>query len=237
MSFFNNALSNAKNLEKELLGPSYKYYNQVNTPSELGMSGDGNMGALEKDIAGIINYVDLLVSGRGRASKTGRPLGNKFFLKVGGKCKDNDSGESVDRYIYVNNVPLGNVPFISAGIGANFSEFEGLVPGVLSNMNALNPMALFGAFMEGDTPKCRDLTMEVIDVDNNVSQQTHFVTDFDISNLDSCAFPNGRNPVTNEQCRMAFTNMNEKKLSGTENLYMLSVSCLLMYIIYKYMQK
>ena len=236
MAFFKGVLNNAGNMEKQLLGPTYKYYQQVNTPAEMGMSGDGNLGALSKDIAGIINYVNLLVSGKGRASRTGKPLGNKFFLKVGGQCKDNKSGELVDRYIYVNNIPLGNVPFISAGVGANFSEFEGLVPGVLSNMNALNPMAIFGAFMEGDNPPCRDLTMEVIDNNNNISTQTHFVTDFDVANIDSCAFTDGHNPVTGEQCRMAFTNM---KPSGSklENIYMLSISCLVLYLMYKYMRK
>ena len=61
MAFFKGVLNNAGNMEKQLLGPTYKYYQQVNTPAEMGMSGDGNLGALSKDIAGIINYVNLLV--------------------------------------------------------------------------------------------------------------------------------------------------------------------------------
>ena len=35
------------------------------------MSGDGNMSALAKDIAGIIAYTQLLVEGKGNANKKG----------------------------------------------------------------------------------------------------------------------------------------------------------------------
>ena len=54
----------------------------------------------------------MLVTGKGRASKTGKPLGNKFFLKTGGQCNPIDKkGNTVDRYLYINNVPDGSIPF------------------------------------------------------------------------------------------------------------------------------
>ena len=158
-------------------------------------------------------------------------------MKTGGQCKDVKSGKLVDRYIYVNNVPLGNVPFISQGVNANFSEFRGIIPGIMSNMNAVNPVALMGAFMQGKEPDCIDLTMEVIDNNNNSSQQTHFVTKSDIANLDPCAFPDRRNPETGNNCRMTFTDMNGNELSTLDNIYVLSISGLLMYIMYKYWTK
>ena len=34
---------------------------------------------------------------------------------------DTETNQEVDRYIYVNNVPQGNVPFISSGLGVNFT--------------------------------------------------------------------------------------------------------------------
>ena len=37
------------------------------------MSPDGNMSALAKDVAGLINYTQILVDGGGRANRTGRP--------------------------------------------------------------------------------------------------------------------------------------------------------------------
>ena len=89
------------------------------------------------DIKGIINYVELLVAGGGPASTTGEPLGPKFYIKTAGKCKDEATGSIVPRYIYVNNVPSGNIPLISSGLGVNFSEFRGLIPGILEDIGAL----------------------------------------------------------------------------------------------------
>ena len=76
------------------------------------MSSKGSISAVSKDINGLISYVEVLVTGKSKASVSGGPLGNKFFLKTGAKCKDiaNDASnnELVDRYIYVNNVPQGS---------------------------------------------------------------------------------------------------------------------------------
>ena len=71
------------------------------------------------------------------------------------------------RYIYIDNVPAGNIPFISSGLGVNFSEFKGLIPGTISNLNAFNPMTMFQSFLSGSKPDCQELTMETIDIYNN----------------------------------------------------------------------
>ena len=59
-SFFKNIANGAVNLEESMLGPDYKYYKYIRTPGQMGASGAGNMDAMSKDIAGIINYVELL---------------------------------------------------------------------------------------------------------------------------------------------------------------------------------
>ena len=163
-NIFQEVLTNAKAAEEKYLGPDYPYYKYIRTPSEIGMSGAGSLSQLGKDIDGLINYVELLVSGGGKASATGKPLGNKFFLKTGGKCTDKATGQDVDRYVYINNVPQGNIPFISSGVGVNFSEFKGLIPGTISNLNAFNPMEMFQAFLAGSKPDCQELKMETIDI-------------------------------------------------------------------------
>ena len=58
-SFFNNLAGDFSKMQQELLGPDYKYYRFINTPKELGMSSDGNMGALANDVAGLVNYTKL----------------------------------------------------------------------------------------------------------------------------------------------------------------------------------
>ena len=129
-NFFQSVVDDAEKVEEELLGPDYKYYEHIKTPEELGMSDAGTISALGKDINGIINYVELLVTGRGDANKSkgGRPLGDRFFLKTGGQCKDQATGKLVDRYMYIDNVPDGAIPFVSSGIGYKFTTFEGLIP-------------------------------------------------------------------------------------------------------------
>ena len=96
-NIFDDVLTNAKAAEEKYIGPDYPYYKYIRTPSEMGMSGAGNLTQLGKDIDGLVNYVELLVSGGGKASSTGQPLGNKFFLKTGGKCTNKTSGQDEDK--------------------------------------------------------------------------------------------------------------------------------------------
>ena len=205
MSFFQKALNDLKGLEQELLGPDYAYYKQIRNPKELGMSSSG--GAIARNIGGLISYTQLLVTGGGNASKPGGPLGDKFFLKTGATCTDKDSGEKVTRSLYFNNIPDGSIPFISQGLGTNFSEFRGLVPGTLSNMNQLNPMGIFSAFMQGTNPECRKITMPTRDVNNINRTETAYMATSDINNIPACWFSNGRNPISGDRCSESFTTM------------------------------
>jgi len=168
-----------------------------------------------------------LVTGRGKASSTGKPLGDKFFLKTFATCKDKSSGEVVDRYVYVNNIPDGSIPFISDGMNMNFSEFEGLVPGTMSNLSAMNPMLIFQAFMSGSQPECQEITLETVDVNNNRSSEIRHVTTVDIQNLNPCSFPNKTNPISGLKCREAFTNMRSKRSSIPNVFFSKIILCFL----------
>lgn len=214
MSFFEEVLNDPKGLEEKILGPAYNYTNNINTPSEMGMSSQGSLSVLAKNIEGLIAYIELLVSGSGKASRTGKPLGNKYFFKTSATCTDNVSGDVVQRYMYVDNVPDGTIPFISSAMGVQMSEFKGLIPGTLGNLEAINPMRLFQAFQMGGQPPCRELTMQTIDVNNVRGEETQFVADADIAAIPACNFPDQKNPVSGESCRQAMTNMSnaQKKL-------------------------
>jgi len=203
-NFFEKAKDSAKDLEESIIGPDYKYYEFIKEPAAMGMSSEGSISAITNDISGIINYVTLLSAGGGGASKTGAALGNKFFLETGAKCKDKASGESVTRSLYVNNVPDGSIPFISSGMGIRMDSMKGLIPGTLSNLAQINPMQIFGAFMEGTTPECQAITMETIDVNNIKSQKTAYVTTNDIANMNAAWFPGGKKPATGKE---GFTNI------------------------------
>ena len=226
MNLFKEVLTDAKGVEKKYLGEPYDYAKNIRTPREIGMSDKGSLSALSKD---------------------------KFFLNTGGKCKDVNSckGKGADcepsdaaRYIYINNVPIGNIPFISSGMGVNFSTFKGLIPGVISNMDTLNPFGIMQSFMIGATPDCQPVTLETIDVNNNKSRETQFVSKVDLKNMNSCLFLNKKNPITGQPCRETFSSNNEEvdddimlPEDPIVQLYFAGISIVLIYIIYCMMYK
>lgn len=235
-------MTNLSSVEQNLLGPDYPYYKYIKTPKQLGMSSSGN--SISKNVGGLISYIELLVTGKTKASSTYGPLGDKFFLKTPGKCKDIKTNNLVNRYLYINNIPDGTIPFVSSGLGGTqFTSFEGLIPGVMGNMANLNPFQIFQSFMIGNNPKCQAITMETRDNNNVVSEQTHHVLNVDIKNMPPCWFKNRKNPITNKPCIQAFTNMNEineeldKKYNLYDKLYYLSIILLSIYLIKLYFKK
>jgi hypothetical protein len=252
-NLFDQVLNGVGNVEEKYLGPTYLYYKNIKTPREIGMSDEGTLQAMGRDINGLIQYVELLVTGKSQASATGGPLGNKFFLQTGAKCaatnkcsnpKDTSTCEKVDRYIYVNNVPAGNIPFISQGLGVNFSEFKGLIPGTMSNLNTLNPLILMQSFLSGSNPACQEITMETINTDNLKSSETHYVTLTDIKNMDPCSFRDGKNPLLpNSRCKETFETGVAANASPVlpddplAQIYFASLAGIGMYILYRLMEK
>ena len=182
-------------LEDKLLGPTYDYSSQIYSPDELGMSSAGNFNALADDVSGLLGYIDLLISGHCKtghcASKTGGPLGNKFFLDTAVKCQDKVTGEQVTRSIYINNVPDGEIPFISnMGNGVSFDEYEGLMPGIMSNIAQIHPMQMLAAFTTGASPTCQAVTMPTVDaVTNAVGSDTRYIINGDIDMMHKSWFP------------------------------------------------
>ena len=200
-NFFSDALNDLSSLEEEILGPDYPYYKYVKSPSEMGMSASGSK--IATNIGGLIAYTEVLVTGQGNASATGKPLGDKFFMRTGAKCKDVATGQQVTRSLYINNVPDGSIPFISSMLGTDFKEFRGIVPGIISDLGDLNPLAIFQAFMMGSLPDCKSITMPTIDSNNVHSTDTQFLAVPDIRSMNACWFPDGKNPETGQNCSWA----------------------------------
>ena len=243
-NFFNDVAGGAEKMQAEFLGPTYNYAKNIKSPNDRGMSGDGNMGALAKDITGIIAYTQLLVEGKGNANKKGTPLGNKFYLKTGGQCTSKD-GNKHDRYIFVNNVPTGSLPIISNATGQAFGDFRGLIPGTIGNVGEINPLAIFKGFMQGKDPKCRKLGLK-----DDKGRRGYYVADADIADLDPCLF-GGRNPVSGNRysgCASGFENMNDiinkikdeiPKLQKNPlaNVYNLGFGAFVIYLMYNLIRK
>jgi hypothetical protein len=240
-----------------LLGPSYDYWKSIKQPSEMGMSPGFSLGALATNVDGLLSYVEVLISGTGNASVTGKPLGNKFFLKTTGKCsetsiekwkKERDEDEAwdkayedvdnkegakqitedeatklknalneqkkqrdesrekdkklVDRWIYVNNIPDGSIPFIASGAdGRTFNDLRGLIPGALGNLGALNPVQLFNGFTAGTYPPCAEISLQTVDNDNASRSEKHHVALVEMVEMNPCMFPGRVNPASGKSCR------------------------------------
>lgn len=229
-----------------LLGEDYPYYKYIKSPGQLGMSSKGTIKALTNDVSGLIDYVKVLVAGDGAASATGKPLGNKYFIDTQATCMDSATNQEVSRYIYIDNVPDGDIPILSAGTGVNFSQFKGLIPGTISNLNVLNPQNFINAFKTGSKPACQQITMQTIDNNNKTSTGSYYVAVADIETYDPCSFPNGQNPVTKEKCKESFQPMKsktkhaapyQKKVDPVTQFYYASVATLGVYILYCFIEK
>ena len=244
--------------DSSFLGPSYDYWKNIKQPSQMGMSPAGTLDALATNVDGLLSYVQVLVTGGGNASKTGKPLGNKFFLKTNGKCREmsienwkkeqeedkkwisdyeqvekdlkNKSisedeatkkknelsaikdkrdkerekahNKIVDRWIYINNIPDGTIPFISSGAdGSSFTDLRGLIPGAMGNLAALNPAPLFKAFVTGSTPDCAEISLDTVDQSNAKRAEKRHLALMDVEVMNPCNFSNGSNPISGSTCQ------------------------------------
>jgi len=249
-SFFKQIANGAVGLEESMLGPDYKYYDHIVSPGTLGVTSDGTLGAMGKDVAAIVNYVELLVEGGGPASDSGGPLGPKFYVKTAGKCKDIKTKKVVPRYIYIDNVPDGNIPLISSGLGENFSEFEGLLPGILEDSGSLNPMSLFSAFQQGATPDCKEVSFPVKGDDRKVPITSGHVAVSEINEyLAGQKLALGKKPAAykkllsegflsgNRLLRGENTKKSKPSIPPLAHVYLTGAGCLLLYLMYKMLHK
>lgn len=217
---------------------SYPYQNYIKSPSQLGSSTSGSSDTITNNIVALGSYVNLLMEGSSKAQTTGnQPLGNSYFYNTGGTCTAAD-GTTQNRYIYINNIPSGSIPLISSNSGVNFSQFRGLVPGILEDLSYMNPTELLSAF---DTnTDCQEITMNINDNNNVSSTQSYYVINDDIAKYNPCWFSNGKNPVTGLSCINAMTN--RKKYSIFTNdvwlqTYMYGLTALSCYLLYSLMYK
>lgn len=217
--FFNSVLDEPGKLSKQFLGQNYRYQDHIKNPEEMGMSSEGTFNAIGNDIAGIVSYVELLVAGGGNATKNASgPLGDRFFLKTGGQCKDVQSGNKVDRYIYVDNVPDGTIPFISSGLGGyKFNTLKGIVPGIMTNIAHIEPTKIFSAFMMGANPLCMEVNRNVIDEDGNSSFSSHHMIRPDILSGENIDEINRFDNLANELKKKELKNNELKNKEGFNN--------------------
>jgi hypothetical protein len=197
---------------------NYPYYANILTPAQLGMTPGSSLNNIEDGVAGLVNYINLLVEGTSPASLTGGPLGNQYFLQTNQNCVNTD-GSTVTRSLYIDNVPSGGLGIIpDGGMGQNFSSFQGLLPGALEDILSLSQIDFMSAFSSIGLPKCQSVTIKTIDINNNVGYGTGYVALDDLNDVPPCSFQNLYNPVTQTACSEGFkANSDSDSESGGYN--------------------
>jgi hypothetical protein len=252
-NLFDKVATQANNLGEKITGPNYNYPKMIKKPSELGVGDRGTFGQMNSNIAAIIAYNQLLISGKSKASKApgGNPLGGRFFLDTLGKCTDVNEKDpkkrSKPRSLYVSNVPSGNIPLVSDLAGMNFSMLRGLVPGLASNIDSVNPIALFSSFMQKAEPDCMAINLPVISDKRGPTSATRYVplnelrehadNDDDLARRIRgplrTAEANARR-INSSSGKEGFMNYEEDAMT---NIYLSSMSLLLFYIFYRLYKK
>jgi hypothetical protein len=168
----------------DFLGEDYDYINAFYNPRDcvggvgpcMGEQGDKIIANLE----GTVSYGNALLfestpSDPNRVIKNTGPLGNKYFINSGIDCKTPE-GKDATKYIFVNNQPSGNLPFLDKLVGEGGMP-RGLIPGLMSNVARLNPIKLLSALKPeiGDAAECKERTVKEIRQRDNGTHRTDMV--------------------------------------------------------------
>ena len=156
-----------------VMGPAYSYIDHIATPSSKGVGTDGTMSQLGTNLNGITDYVKYMISGPA--------LGNQYFVNTGGMCTAPD-GSSQERSNYINNISSGTnlLPeSMRQELGSLTSDFNGLVPGMLEDIEGLNPVSMFTALAADSTPSCECYTCPVGDGTQSRFLNTSMSPDYD----------------------------------------------------------
>lgn len=135
------------NKASSFMGPDYSYADNVPGPSSLGVGSNGTFSQVYSNLNAVTTYVKGMISGD-------PPLGNQYFLNTGGVCTASD-GSTQPRWNYINNIPGGGSP--PAGIqdlAFLSNDMRGLIPGIVQDVEGLNPYYLFSALTSDGTPSC-----------------------------------------------------------------------------------
>ena len=212
----NSATTEITALVKALEGPDYSYIKAMKTPGELGAG--IKAGDVNANLNAINDYINVLISGRGpaRQGSTSEPIGDRYFLNTGAKCKavnivDNCAASAdgcptvgegdaslVPRFTVINNIPSGQnslFPDKLSSTGTAFDSFEGILPGIVDDIVEFNPAAMFSAFLLPPYPQCADVSIDVNTgdgvsggVDYNFESVSRHVILSEIAKLDPCIF-------------------------------------------------
>jgi hypothetical protein len=218
--------------DEKKYGPfEYDYISKIKSPSDAGATNEGNLGALGQDVKVLMNYADILWQGssnNGNLRTNNRTLGDAYFYKTDQDCsiKDDSSGATTKRYIYINNIPKG--------IGGA----KGLLPGMVEDLGAFLPNNYIDDIITAQ-PECMSVSLEVVDNDENAVIQTHYMALSDIKQINACDFPDKINPAFSSSdpkyhCKQGFKNIYKTKKNITKYVYLVIFILIIIFLVVRY---
>ena len=189
-------------------GPSYNYAKHIRSPEDLQLMVSGNMWEFGNDIAAIGDYISVLIFGPSRANiYPERPLGMSYIMPTVSKCTNIESdvsGSLVQRSIYVNNIPLGNIPILTDATGVDLVQFRGLIPGIAQNLRVLDPYYLYKGMVNDGAPPCMKVELPTIDASGIINVESGYITIDDLEHIDPCAIAQVSDYYKNFNKKVAF---------------------------------
>lgn len=142
------SMSSQQDVSNDILGPPYSYADNVPGPTSKGVGTDGSFGQVFTNLGAAVDYVKLMI--------TGPPLGNAYYVNTGGTCTAPD-GSTQSRYNFINNLSTGSnlVPQGLNELSFITSDLNGLIPGIVGDIEGLDPLYLFNALTADGNPPCQ----------------------------------------------------------------------------------
>lgn len=200
--------------------------NKILSPKEMGITSKGD--ALSSNIDKIFNgYVKLLTGGGTMAIRGSKYLGSRYLKYTGTKCISSD-GKERKRSILIDTIPCNK-------------KEKGLIAGIFTGIKNIKPDGLMKAMKTKGKPKCKKVTVNTVDENNNNKIKDAYIINDEIKNITPCALVKVENKSKeNFDTLEEFINYNlngSKKLKQQtdkiEMLYMTSFGAILIYLIYK----
>ena len=186
---------------------------------------------IAQNVGGLFKYTASLVYNPSMAlsRECDKKLGNKYLQKTGTKCKDKNSGQLRDRYVYINNMDTVNV---ITGRSSNNGSSGGIIPAAISSTTRLNPIGILSAISEDATPICESIKVKCHVL--NDKQQLYkgkspevYIASDEIEDI-----------IRSNNKVESFSNLNtNKKNNKGDEFYYILLSSILLYLIYKLIHK
>lgn len=144
-----NISGGTNNVSTDILGPAYSYSDNIPGPSSKGVGSNGSFSQIFTNLNAATDYVKIMITGD-------PPLGNAFYVNTGGTCTAPD-GSTQSRYNFINNLSSGSnlVPQGLNDLSFITSDLNGLIPGIVGDIEGLDPLYLFNALTADGNPPCQ----------------------------------------------------------------------------------